>query len=110
MVRVLEGIRSGGNPPCQGSNNYFYLVLLEEGWARIRNMSARPALPSAGIRQGRFPNMPRISEIEDEGDDLILSSIFTYQRENYGGVLNPTKVLAHRPGILKAAIGLYAAC
>ena len=54
--------------------------------------------------------MPRISEIEDEGDDLILSSIFTYRRGNYGGVLNPTKVLAHRPGILKAAIGLYAAC
>ena len=50
--------------------------------------------------------MPRISEIEDEGDDPILSSIFTYSRENYGGVLNPTKVLAPRPGSLKAAIGL----
>ena len=67
MVRVLEGIRSGGNPPCQGSNIYFYLVLLEEGWACIQNTSARPAVPSEGIRQGKCPNMPRISEMEDEG-------------------------------------------
>ncbi|MEI6200572.1 MAG: carboxymuconolactone decarboxylase family protein [Enhydrobacter sp.] len=47
--------------------------------------------------------MPRISEIEDDGGDPILKPIFDKQRELFGGVLNPAKVMAHCPPILRAA-------
>ena len=47
--------------------------------------------------------MPRISEIEDDGGDPILKPIFDRQRELFGGILNPSKVMAHCPPILKAA-------
>lgn len=47
--------------------------------------------------------MPRVSEIEDDGGDPTLKAIFDRQREMFGGVLNPTKVMAHCPPILKAA-------
>jgi alkylhydroperoxidase family enzyme len=47
--------------------------------------------------------MPRISEIEDEGGDPILAPIFAKQRELFGGLLNPSKVMAHCPPILRAA-------
>ena len=52
--------------------------------------------------------MPRVSEIEEDGGDPTLKAVFDKQREIYGGVLNPTKVLAHCPPILKVAglIGL----
>jgi alkylhydroperoxidase family enzyme len=53
--------------------------------------------------------MPRVREIEDDGGDPILKDIFGKEHERFGYVLNPTKVLAHTPGILKAAKQLAAA-
>jgi hypothetical protein len=47
--------------------------------------------------------MPRVSEIEEDGGDPILAPIFAKQRELFGYVLNPTKVIAHCPPIMKAA-------
>jgi len=47
--------------------------------------------------------MPRVSEIEDDGGDPTLKPIFDRQREIFGGLTNPTKVLAHCPPILRAA-------
>jgi len=47
--------------------------------------------------------MPRVREIEDAGDDPILTEIFAKEREVFGSVLNTTKVYAHCPPILKAA-------
>lgn len=47
--------------------------------------------------------MPRVSEIEEDGGDPTLKAIFDRQRELFGGVLNPSKVMAHCPLILKAA-------
>jgi len=47
--------------------------------------------------------MPRVSEIDDPGDDPILSEVFAKERAVYGDLLNPTKVMAHCPPILRAA-------
>ena len=47
--------------------------------------------------------MPRVREIEEPGDDAILQETFARERELFGFVLNPTKVQAHTPGIMKAA-------
>jgi len=47
--------------------------------------------------------MPRVSEIEDDGGDPTLKAIFDRQRETFGGLLNPTKVMAHCPPILRAS-------
>ncbi len=47
--------------------------------------------------------MPRVREIEDPGDDPVLKETFAKERELFGFVLNPTKVQAHTPGIMKAA-------
>ena len=47
--------------------------------------------------------MPRISEIEDDGGDPTLKAVFDKQRVLFGYVLNPTKVIAHCPTIMKAA-------
>jgi len=47
--------------------------------------------------------MPRVKEIEDDGGDPILREVFARERELFGGLLNPTKVWAHCPPILKAA-------
>ncbi len=38
--------------------------------------------------------MPRVREIEDDGGDPILREVFARQHELFGGLLNPTKVLA----------------
>lgn len=53
--------------------------------------------------------MPRISEIENPGDDPILSETFAREQEAFGFVLNTTRVQAHRPGIMRAAKALGAA-
>jgi alkylhydroperoxidase family enzyme len=53
--------------------------------------------------------MPRVREIDHEGDDPTLAEIFAKEREAYGTLLNPTKVMAHCPPILKAAKALGAA-
>lgn len=52
--------------------------------------------------------MPRLSEIEDDGGDPILRDVFARERAAYGGVLNPSKVMAHCPPILRAAKALGA--
>tara|TARA_R110002167_G_scaffold315336_1_gene520897 strand:- start:1100 stop:1342 length:243 start_codon:yes stop_codon:yes gene_type:complete len=54
--------------------------------------------------------MARITEIEEDGGDPTLARIFAKERELFGTVLNPTRVMAHRPEILRAAKSLYAAC
>jgi alkylhydroperoxidase family enzyme len=53
--------------------------------------------------------MPRVREIEDPGDDPILSEVYAREQETFGFVLNTTKILAHRPAIVKAAKQLSAA-
>jgi alkylhydroperoxidase family enzyme len=53
--------------------------------------------------------MPRLREIEEPGDDPILKDVFAKEREAFGYVLNPTKIQAHTPGIMKAAKQLSAA-
>ena len=52
--------------------------------------------------------MPRVSEIEEDGGDPTLKTIFDRQREMFGGLLNSTKVMAHCPPILRAAQALSA--
>lgn len=53
--------------------------------------------------------MPRVSEIEDPGEDPILREIFAREQDAFGFLLNTTKVQAHTPGILRAAKQLSAA-
>ena len=47
--------------------------------------------------------MPRISEIESAGSDETLRNIFDKERAAFGDLLNPTRVMAHCPPILRAA-------
>ena len=47
--------------------------------------------------------MPRVSEIEEAGGDPTRAAVFEKEREIFGGLLNPTKVMAHCPPILRAA-------
>ncbi len=47
--------------------------------------------------------MPRVSEIIDPDGDPILLEVFAKEREVHGYLLNPTKVMAHCPPILRAA-------
>jgi alkylhydroperoxidase family enzyme len=53
--------------------------------------------------------MPRIRESEEPGDDPILKDVFAKEHDTFGYVLNPTKIQAHTPGIMKAAKQLSAA-
>ena len=53
--------------------------------------------------------MPRVREIEEPGDDPILKDVFAREHDTFGYVLNPTKIQAHTPGIMKAAKQLSAA-
>ena len=52
--------------------------------------------------------MPRVREIEDDGGDATLAELFKKERDAFGGLLNPTKVMAHCPPILRAAKALGA--
>ncbi len=47
--------------------------------------------------------MPRISEITDDHGDPALKPVFDRQREMFGDLLTPAKIMAHCPPILKAA-------
>jgi alkylhydroperoxidase family enzyme len=47
--------------------------------------------------------MPRIREIDDPGDDPILKETWAREQQLFGAILNPTKIQAHTPGIMKAA-------
>ncbi|HXC29263.1 MAG TPA: hypothetical protein VNV38_15000 [Stellaceae bacterium] len=53
--------------------------------------------------------MPRVREIEEPGDDPILKDIFEREQGMFGYLLNPTKVMAHCPPILRVAKILGAA-
>ena len=53
--------------------------------------------------------MPHVSEVTEDKGDPVLSKIFARQREMFGDLLNPTKVMAHCPPILEAAGRLTAA-
>lgn len=52
--------------------------------------------------------MPRVSEITQANGDEILEKEFSNERKYMGDVLNPSRVLAHCPPILRAAKQLYA--
>ena len=52
--------------------------------------------------------MPRISEITDAGDNSDLQKMFDDEKKMFGDILNPTKIAAHCPPILKALKQLYA--
>jgi alkylhydroperoxidase family enzyme len=52
--------------------------------------------------------MPRVSEIDDDRGDPILKELFARERAQYGDVLNPSRVMAHCPPILRAAKALSA--
>jgi alkylhydroperoxidase family enzyme len=47
--------------------------------------------------------MPRVREIDDARSNAALEELFAKERAAYGDLLNPTKVLAHCPPILRAA-------
>jgi alkylhydroperoxidase family enzyme len=47
--------------------------------------------------------MPRVREIVDAGGDPVLEDVFAKERAAFGDLLNPTKVMAHCPPILRAA-------
>ena len=53
--------------------------------------------------------MPRVREIEEDGGDPILKEVFARQRAAFGDLMNPTKVMAHCPPVLRAAQALGAA-
>jgi alkylhydroperoxidase family enzyme len=53
--------------------------------------------------------MPRVKEIEDAGGDPILNPLFKAERDRFGELFNPTKIMAHCPPILRAAKALGAA-
>ena len=53
--------------------------------------------------------MPRVSEIEEEAAIRRSPRHFDKERELLGDLLNPTKVMAHCPPILRAAKVLGAA-
>ncbi|MBM3643496.1 MAG: hypothetical protein FJX02_04005 [Alphaproteobacteria bacterium] len=46
--------------------------------------------------------MARVREIEEDGGDPTLATIFAKERELFGGLLNSTRVMAHCPPILRA--------
>ena len=46
---------------------------------------------------------PRVREVDDPGDDPILKDIYDKEQDAFGFVLNVTRVMAQRPGILQAA-------
>ena len=47
--------------------------------------------------------MPRVREIDDARGDAILEDLFAKERAAHGDLLNPTKVMAHCPPVLRAA-------
>jgi alkylhydroperoxidase family enzyme len=53
--------------------------------------------------------MPRVREIEDDGGNPTLAEVFAKERELFGDLLNPTRVMAHCPPILRAAKAMGAA-
>jgi alkylhydroperoxidase family enzyme len=58
---------------------------------------------------GASARRPRVREVHEHGDDPILKELFEKEQEAFGFVLNTTRVMAQRPGILRAAKQLGAA-
>ena len=52
--------------------------------------------------------VPRISEITEANGNTLLEEMFSQEKEMFGDLLNPTKIAAHCPPILKALKQLYA--
>lgn len=52
--------------------------------------------------------MPRVSEVDEARGDPVLTELFARERDAFGDLLNPTKVMAHCPPILRAAKALGA--
>jgi alkylhydroperoxidase family enzyme len=52
---------------------------------------------------------PRVREVDEPGDDPILQDLYAKEQDAFGFVLNTTRVMAQRPGILRAAKQLGAA-
>ena len=52
--------------------------------------------------------MPRVTEITDSGGNASLEVELSAERDHFGRVLNPSRVMAHCPPILSAAKKLYA--
>ena len=52
--------------------------------------------------------MPRISEITEASGNAILEEEFSAENKMFGYVLNPSRVMAHCPPILRAAKKFYA--
>ena len=50
--------------------------------------------------------MPRVREIEEDAGDPALADAFKKQRELFGDLLNPAKVMAHCPPLIRGARGL----
>lgn len=51
----------------------------------------------------------RISPVEAQNADKQIQTVYKSLREMYGTELNPLKVLAHRPQIMRAVMNLYGA-
>lgn len=51
--------------------------------------------------------MPRVRELTDDGGDPILAEEFAAERDMFGDILNPSRVLAHCPPILRAVKRFY---
>src|SRR6185312_7341743 len=75
----------------------------EEGRHEKKSVAraGRSGLSSRSPEGGK--DMPRISEVTDDRGDPALKPVFDRQREMFGDLLNPTKILAHCPPILRAA-------
>jgi alkylhydroperoxidase family enzyme len=53
--------------------------------------------------------MPRVRDLSEDGGDPLLAEIFSKERQAFGDLMNPTKVMAHCPPIMVAAKRLSAA-
>ena len=51
--------------------------------------------------------MPRVRELTEGGGDPVLEEEFASEREMFGDILNPSKVLGHCPPVLRAAKRFY---
>jgi hypothetical protein len=118
-VEMLEAARVGiamPHAPAEVRAIGDRVALRQEHGGLLRSLGEvlprYPARAAAARGRGRRAtqeaSMPRVKEIEDEGNDPILTELFAKERELFGAVLNTSKVYAHCPPILKAAKQLSA--
>jgi hypothetical protein len=70
---------------------------------RFGVLDARPICYRRAQPLNEGTPMPRVREIDDARGDATLEELFAKERALYGDLLNPTKVMAHCPPILRAA-------